>query len=97
MKLLGRDVRWSAEKNIQLQKERNVNFEQIVAAIATGNLLDDLKHPDWERYPRQRWFVVSLNQYAYIVPYVEENDIYFLKTIYPSRKMTRRYLRQAED
>ena len=97
MKLLGQEVRWSAEKNRQLQKERNVSFEQIVTAIATGNLLDDLKHPDWERYPRQRWFVVSLNKYAYIIPYVEENDIYFLKTIYPSRKMTRRYLRQGED
>ena len=97
MKLLGRAVRWNAEKNIQLQEERNVSFEKIVAAIAAGNLLDDLKHPNWERYPRQRQFVVSFNGYAYVVPYVEENNAYFLKTIYRSRDMTKRYIRRTKE
>ena len=85
---------WDDEKNALLQRTRGISFEEIVVAIEAGGLLDTLKHHNPKRYPRQRLFVVSLNQYAYLVPYVEEeNDTYFLKTIYPSRNMTQKYLR----
>ena len=89
--------RWNDEKNTQLQKERGVSFEEVVEALEADGLLDTLKHHNPERYPRQQLFVVSLHDYAYVVPYVEENDTYFLKTIYPSSNMTRRYLRQGEE
>jgi uncharacterized DUF497 family protein len=85
---------WSAEKNQQLQRDRGISFEEIVAAIEAGGLLDELVHPNQTRYPRQRLLVVALRGYAYVVPCVVQEDDYFLKTIYASRKATRDYLRK---
>ena len=84
--------RWSHEKNETLKKERSISFEEIVLAIESGGLLDELKHPNKEKYPNQLVFVVGLDGYAYLVPYVEETEYYFLKTVIPSRKATRDYL-----
>lgn len=88
--------RWSAEKNEAIKAERNVSFERLVVAIETGGLLDILSHPNPEKYPRQRVLVVACDGYAYLVPFVEEDAYYFLKTIIPSRKATRDYLNQGE-
>ena len=97
MKLLGRAVRWDNEKNIRLKKTRGIGFEEIVEAIE-DNLLDDMRHPNAERYPHQRIFVVRLNEYAYVVPYVVADDnSYVLKTAYPDRAMMKKYLREDED
>jgi uncharacterized DUF497 family protein len=85
--------RWNAAKNQRLQRERGVSFEEIVIAIGEGRLLDVLEHRNLSRYPRQKLLVVR--QYAYLVPYIEEADGYFLKTIIPSRKATRDYLRRS--
>ena len=73
------------------QKERGVSFEQ--AQGERDGLLDVLEHPN-SRYPHQKQFIILLHDYVYVVPYV---DTYFLKTIYPSRKLTKKYLRQGED
>ena len=48
-------------------------------------------HPNSEKYPNQSILVVALDGYVYLVPYVEEADCFFLKTIIPSRKATRDY------
>jgi hypothetical protein len=88
--------RWSAEKNEMLRSEWGVSFESIVVAIESGGLLDVLAHPNQARYPRQRVLVVALERYAYLVPFVEERDGFFLKTVIPSRKATRDYLNQGE-
>jgi hypothetical protein len=40
--------------------------------------------------------VVACDNYAYLVPFVEEEDYFFLKTAIPSRKATRDYLNQGE-
>ena len=85
---------WSTEKNQQLQGDRGISFEEIVAAIEAGGLLDELVHPNQARYPQQRLLVVALSGYAYVVPCVVQEDAYFLKTIYASRKATRDYLRK---
>lgn len=69
-----------------------MSFEQVVVAIESGGLLDVLTHPNARRYPRQRVMVVTWDSYAYLVPYVEEPEHYFLKTVIPSRKATRDYL-----
>ena len=61
-------------------------------AIESGGLLDELKHPNKDKYPNQLVFVVGLDGYAYLVPYVEESEYYFLKTVIPSRKATKNYL-----
>lgn len=89
--------RWSEEKNEELQADRGVSFERVVVALGSGGLLDILPHPNSAKYPRQRIFVVACDHYAYLVPFVEEADYFFLKTIIPSRKATRDYLNQRES
>jgi uncharacterized DUF497 family protein len=89
--------RWSSEKNDLLKAERGLSFESIVVAIESGGLVDVLAHPNSDRYPRQRILVVAHDGYAYLVPFVEEDAYYFLKTIIPSRKATRDYLNQGAD
>ena len=84
--------RWNHEKNEQLKVEREVSFEEIVLALEGDGLLDILQHPNESKYPKQRILVVSLDGYIYLVPFVEEADYNFLKTIIPSRKATRDYL-----
>jgi uncharacterized DUF497 family protein len=88
--------RWGAEKNESLRAERGVSFESIVVAIEAGGLLDILAHPNQAKYPRQRVLVVACDNYAYLVPFVEEDDCFFLKTVIPSRKATREYLNEGE-
>jgi uncharacterized DUF497 family protein len=88
--------RWSAEKSETLSSERGISFENIVVAIESGGLLDILAHPNQSKYPSQRVLVVSCDNYAYLVPFVEEEDYFFLKTVIPSRKATRDYLNQGE-
>lgn len=88
--------RWNAEKNESLTTERGISFESIVVAIESGGLLDILAHPNQSKYPRQRVLVVSCDNYAHLVPFVEEEDYFFLKTVIPSRKATRDYLNQGE-
>ncbi len=87
------EFQWSSDKNIVLQRERGVSFEEILAAIEDGGLLANQPHPNHERYPHQRVLVVAINDYAYIVPYIVREDVYELITIFPSRKATRDYLR----
>ncbi len=79
---------WDEAKNNELMKTRNVSFEQVVAEIAEGRLLDKLKNP---AYPGQAIYVVKLNDYIHCVPSVEEGNTIILKTIFPSRKMNRKY------
>ena len=88
--------RWSAEKNGELLTSRGVSFERVVVAVEGDGLLDVLFHPNPVRYPNQKILVVSWDAYVYLVPYVEEADYYFLKTIIPSRKATRDYLHAGE-
>ena len=75
---------------------RGVSFESIVVSVESGGLLDILAHPNQAKYPRQRVLVVACDNYAYLVPFVEEDDYFFLKTVIPSRKATRDYLQQGE-
>lgn len=90
-------MKWAPDKNAELQEERGVSFEQVVIAIEAGGLLDILAHPNQARYPKQRVMVVCWDDYAYLVPFVEQTEYYFLKTVIPSRKATRDYLKQGED
>ncbi|HEU0021009.1 MAG TPA: toxin [Dehalococcoidia bacterium] len=84
---------WNAEKNDMLKQERGLSFEAVVFQIERGDVLDILEHPNHDRYPGQRIFIVDINGYAHLVPFVEEEHEVFLKTIIPSRKATNTYLR----
>jgi uncharacterized DUF497 family protein len=84
--------KWNKEKNEKLKIERGISFEQITMHIERGDVLDIVDHPNSKRYPNQQLLVVEINSYAYLVPFVEEGNSKFLKTIIPSRKATRDYL-----
>ena len=86
-------VLWNINKNEQLQDQRGVSFESVLAAMDRGDLLDDYTHPDQSKYPNQRLLVVKIQGYAYIVPYMETASEIFLKTIIPSRKATKKYIK----
>ena len=84
--------RWNHEKNEALKIQRGISFEEIVLAVEADGLLDELRHTNPDKYPNQSILVIALDAYVYLVPYVEEPDYYFLKTVIPSRKATRDYL-----
>jgi len=83
---------WDEKKNEAIKNQRDISFEDIVFAIENGGLLDTILNPDQEKYPNQKVFFVKVNNYAYAVPFIEDKNIIYLKTIYPSRKATRIYL-----
>ncbi len=85
--------KWNHEKNDKLKAERGISFEQVVMHIERGDLLDIVRHPNQSKYPNQQLLVVEINNYAYLVPFAESEKGKFLKTIIPSRKATRDYLR----
>ncbi len=85
-------IRWNEEKNQLLKAEREVGFEDVLIAIEEGELVDILEHTNPKKYPNQRIFVVNISQYIFLVPFVENEEEIFLKTVIPSRKATKHYL-----
>lgn len=83
---------WNNEKNAQLKEGRGISFEDIVFYIDRGDALDIVPHPKQSKYPGQRMFIINIENYAYLVPFMETEDAIFLKTIIPSRKATKKYL-----
>ena len=88
---------WNSEKNDLLKLERAISFEVIVLNIQLGNELDIYDHPNQERYPKQKISVIAVEGYAYLVPFVENNEEIFLKTIIPSRKATKQYIGEPNE
>lgn len=89
---------FSAEKNQQLIRERGISFEEVIAAIEEGAMLGIVPHPNPTKYPNQEIYVLNINSYVCLVPFVrkDENTV-FLKTIFPHRKSTKQYLRGGKD
>jgi len=83
---------WNPEKNELLRKERGICFEDVVFHIEAGDAVEIFEHPKQEKYPGQQVIVVRVEEYVYLVPFVENDDEIFLKTIIPSRKATKKYL-----
>jgi uncharacterized DUF497 family protein len=94
---LVKPFRWPPDKNAELIAKRGLSFEQVVVAVDAGGLLQIVAHPNPTSYPRQKIMVVAWDGYAHLVPFVEEADHYFLKTIIPSRKATRDFLQKDDD
>ncbi len=88
---------WNNDKNEELLKDRRVSFEEVVFCIMNGGLLDMMEHPNKSKYPNQNIFIVDIDDYVYLVPFVEEDEVVFLKTIIPSRKMTKKYLGEKDE
>ncbi|MGE0827054.1 MAG: BrnT family toxin [Candidatus Binatia bacterium] len=85
---------WDPSKNEKLKAERNISFEEVVFHISQEDEVDVFEHPNQERYPGQKISVVLIEGYTYLVPYVESETEIFLKTIIPSRKATKKYVRE---
>lgn len=84
---------WDNEKNLLLKAEWNISFEDIVFHIEKSHILDIVEHPNQEKYRGQKIFIINVENYAYLVPFVENEREIFLKTVIPSRKATKKYLR----
>lgn len=80
-----------------LAKARGITFEEIVEIIESGAKVIQVDHPNKKKYPNQRILIVDVSGYAYMVPYVKDGTEYFLKTIIPSRKATKKYLGGQND
>ena len=87
---------WDEDKNELLKRERGVSFEEIVFHINNGDLLARLDHPNRTKYSHQQIFIVLIGDYVYMVPFVEDEEKYFLKTIIPSRKLKREYIQERK-
>ncbi len=85
-------INWNSEKNQELIADRGVSFEDVVFYLQQGALIDDIEHPNSSKYPNQRIFVLNIDDYVYLVPYIEDRNEIYLKTVIPSRKATKLYL-----
>jgi len=84
-------ITWNPEKNQLLKAQRGVSFEDVVFHIFAGDILETIDHPNRKRYPGQQIHVIAIEDYVYLVPFVESQEEVFLKTIIPSRKSTKKY------
>lgn len=89
--------KWNQEKNNWLKKNRHISFEEVIFAIKNESVIKIVKHPNSERYPDQKMYIIEYLEYVYLVPFVETEDEIFLKTIIPSRKATKQFLRGGKD
>lgn len=88
---------WNPEKNDILRTGRGISFEDIVFHIEAGDAVDIFPHPNQTKYPQQQIIVVCVEDYVYLVPFVENDQEIFLKTIIPSSKATKRYLGEKDE
>ena len=84
-------IAWNHKKNELLKAHRCVSFEDVVFHISVGDILETIDHPNQQRYPGQQVHVIAIEDYVYLVPFVESEEEVFLKTIIPSRKATKKY------
>ncbi|MCF7813755.1 MAG: BrnT family toxin [Candidatus Cloacimonetes bacterium] len=83
---------WDNEKNRILKEDRNISFEEIIFQILNDGLIEIIEHTNNEKYAGQKIYIVKHKDYVYLVPFVERDNELFLKTIFPSRKYTKKYL-----
>jgi len=90
---------WNEDKNNLLKQQRNISFEQILTAIEEKQIVDVIEHPNKIKYKGQIYIMINYNKYIYVVPAVisESGEECFLKTIFPSRKYTQKYLKETDN
>ncbi len=88
-------IEFSEEKNLILKETREISFDDVLNAIETGDVLDNIKHPNKKKYPKQKILVIKIKSYIYAVPYIidKQKKSIFLKTVYPSRVLAKKYLK----
>lgn len=83
---------WDEDKDRELRLTRNISFADVLFYIEKNEIIDIVENPDQKKYPGQKYFILKIIDYIYYVPFVEDKNKIFLKTIIPSRKYTRKYL-----
>jgi len=83
---------WDSDKNKLLINQRGVSFEEVISILESGEVLDVVNHPNKKKYPHQKMYIIEINEYAYLVPFVADGNKIFLKTIIPNRKANKKYL-----
>ena len=87
---------WDNDKNKSLKSTRGISFEEVVFYIFNDFVLDVVPHPNQDKYPGQKMLIINIDNYAYLVPFIETDKSVFLKTIIPSRKATKKYLGEVK-
>lgn len=82
---------WSDEKSRWLEENRGISFEDVMFYLVTQNVMTIIEHPNQDKYSHQRMYVLDIDDYIYLVPFVENDKEIFLKTIIPSRSATKKY------
>ncbi len=83
------EIVWDKKKNEKLIIDRGLSFDEVTDIILSEEYLDILENA---RRANQLLFVLSLRNYTYAVPFIiDENERIVLKTIFPSRKLHKKY------
>jgi uncharacterized DUF497 family protein len=85
---------WDNEKNRRLIRKRKISFEAVVSLIESGGVIATVAGKG--KYAHQKQFIIESNRYIYVVPFVEDEEKIFLKTIIPSRKLTKKFLSEGK-
>ena len=93
-KIVDYKFNFDLKKNCKLIDEKGINLEDVISALKAGKVLDVIEHPNKKRYPQQKIYIIELNNYVLEVPFIRNGSEIFLKTAYPSRKMTNKYLKE---
>lgn len=87
---------WDDKKNTKLKKERGVSFELVASAILNNNLITVERNAS-TKHLNQYIYIIKINDYCYLVPFVKQGEKIFLKTIIPSRKATKKYIKNLQS
>ena len=90
-------IDWNQEKNEELKIDRGLCFEDVEVLIMAEEILADLPHPNQKKYPKQRVLYLLIDNYVCVVPYVQDNNTMFLKTIFRSRKANKYLLKNESN
>lgn len=90
---------FNIDKNKLLKKTRGVNFDDVSQAIKNKTFIIDTEHHNKQKHPNQRAFIIEIKNYIYVVPYVQDKlrGVKFLKTVYPSSRLTKKYLKNEKN
>ncbi len=88
---------YDIEKDKKLQKERFISFDEVIEFIEADCIIDIKDHPMKFKYPHQKIYLIDINDYVWIVPYIRNEDKIFLKTAYKSRKYTKLYKKTNKE
>jgi hypothetical protein len=94
MRYRGYRIEFSEAKNLLLKETRGTGFEDVIVAVEGKEILGDMRHNN-KKYVHQRILIIRKEEYAYAVPYVIDvkRKVIFLKTVYPSRVLTDKYMK----